>query len=294
MTSATLRVLLAELIDYAGLFPPASLSMADAVRGYASYRASPDAWALGRLVAPVARLDELADAATAAHVGDDPWRISALLGSDVVADLALIRAWNDAHRGRLAVDVVEARTATPAAIAATSQEVAGVLTLYAELPVADDPASLIEAVAKAGARAKIRTGGVEPAAFPTAAQVARFIHRCVTANVAFKATAGLHHPVRARYPLSYAPDAPTGTMFGFLNVFVAAALARTGVSERELARVLDERDRRAFVFTDDAVCWQQHEVPTAVLMAARTSFAISFGSCSFREPLDDLHQLGLL
>jgi hypothetical protein len=293
MASAALRILLAELIDYAGLFPPAALPMAAAVRGYASYRASADAWALGRFVVPVARLDELAQTATSLGA-DGEWHISALLGNDVTADLDVIRAFNDAHRGRLVIDVVEARTPTPDAVATASQATMAGLTVYAEVPVADDPATLIDAIARAGVRAKIRTGGVETSAFPTAAQVARFIHRCAVANVSFKATAGLHHPVRAEYPLSYAPDAPTGTMFGFLNVFVAAALARIGASESALTRVLEERDPRAFVLADDVVRWREHALPVTALADARANFAIAFGSCSFREPLDDLQHLGLL
>ncbi len=48
-----LRPLLSGLIDYAGLFPPAAVSMADAVANYAAYRTSADAWALGRFVLPV-------------------------------------------------------------------------------------------------------------------------------------------------------------------------------------------------------------------------------------------------
>lgn len=293
MASAALRILLAELIDYAGLFPPAALPMAEAVRGYASYRASTDAWALGRFVVPVARLDELAHAASSL-AGDCEWRISALLGNEVAVDLEGIRAFNDAHRGRLAIDVVEARAATPAAVASLSNAAAEGLTVYAEVPVADDPVSLIDAIARAGLRAKIRTGGVETSAFPTAAQVARFIHRCASASVSFKATAGLHHPVRAEYPLSYAPGAPTGTMFGFLNVFVAAALARVGVDEDELARVLEERAPRTFMLADDVVRWREHALPVSALAHARANFAIAFGSCSFREPLDDLRHLGLL
>ena len=53
-----LRILLRGLIDYAGLFPPASLDMADAVRNYAAYREGEHAWALGRFVVPAARLEE--------------------------------------------------------------------------------------------------------------------------------------------------------------------------------------------------------------------------------------------
>ena len=51
--------LLAGLVDYAGLFPPASEDMRDALENYASYRASDDRSALGRFIVPVSRLKEL-------------------------------------------------------------------------------------------------------------------------------------------------------------------------------------------------------------------------------------------
>src|SRR5690606_19531676 len=56
------RVLLSGIVDYAGLFPPAALTMWSAVQNYAAYRSGVDAWALGRFVAPAVRLHELATA----------------------------------------------------------------------------------------------------------------------------------------------------------------------------------------------------------------------------------------
>ena len=52
--------LLDELIDYAGLFPPAALDMSPAVDAFARHRAGPLAEALGRFVVPVGRLGSLA------------------------------------------------------------------------------------------------------------------------------------------------------------------------------------------------------------------------------------------
>jgi hypothetical protein len=54
--------LLRDLIDYAGLFPPASLDMAAAVANYDSYSRSEWNWILGRFIVPVARLGEFEEA----------------------------------------------------------------------------------------------------------------------------------------------------------------------------------------------------------------------------------------
>jgi hypothetical protein len=250
---------------------------------------------LGRFVAPVARLAELAaEAARHQRTPPGPWHLAALAGSDIGADLERVREINAAHEGQLLIDVVEAKLATAADIAAAARLVGRTATLHVELPIADDPRALVTAVRDAGVRAKVRTGGLTPDAFPTAAQLARFIARCAEAGVPWKATAGLHHPLRAEHRLTYERDAPRGTMFGFLNVFAAGAFARAGLPEAELAALLEERDVHALEFGDERLRWRGHELDLRQLADARESFAIAFGSCSFREPVDDLTQLALL
>jgi hypothetical protein len=83
-------------------------------------------------------------------------------------------------------------------------------------------------------------------------------------------------------------------MFGFLNVFIAAAMARTGLDEVGIARALEERDPEAFELGADAIRWREHSVSLDQLTTTRRDFALSFGSCSFREPIDDLCRLALL
>lgn len=295
MPSASLRALVAGLVDYAGLFPPASLPLAEAVERYASYRDSSDAWMLGRFIIPAAQLDALAaEAARYSDAAGVPWRLSALVGDAIAADVERIRSFNSAHGGRLLVDVAEVKAASAERIEQAARALGPELTVYVELPHESDPRSLLEVVQRAGVRAKIRTGGVTPDAFPTAAQIARFLARCAELMVPFKATAGLHHPLRGEHRLTYRADAPTATMFGFLNVFVAGALAVAGVREGELVELLEEREGAAFDFAADGLRWRSHRVTLAQLAWLRASFAVAFGSCSFREPVDDLRELALL
>src|ERR1017187_3330475 len=56
---ASLQALLANLIDYAGLYPPAALPLHDVAEKYAAYRASPYGWMLNRLVLPAAKFPEM-------------------------------------------------------------------------------------------------------------------------------------------------------------------------------------------------------------------------------------------
>jgi hypothetical protein len=83
-------------------------------------------------------------------------------------------------------------------------------------------------------------------------------------------------------------------MFGFVNVFLAGAFALDGMIERDVAELLEERDASAIIFAQESVRWRDHTITLDALGHARTSFAIAFGSCSFREPVDDLRHLALL
>ncbi len=294
MASVTaLRALLGDVVDYAGLFPPAALDMKSVVENYARYRASDDAWMLGRLVVPAARLGEITTVCASLDSRPVAWHISALLGDDVARDIAAILAFNRVRREELLVDSVEGRFGAAPAIAAAARLLDPPPAVFVELPTEPDPAAAISALAGHRFGAKIRTGGTTAGAFPSPALVLRFMGRCRDARVAFKATAGLHHPLRAEYPLTYEPNSVRGVMFGYLNVFLTAAFLRAGLMESEAVRLLEERDPTSLTTDEQGVRWRGHALAPQQLRDAR-SFATSFGSCSFREPVDQLRALGLI
>ena len=295
--SAITRILLGEVVDYAGLFPPASLDMAAAVAEYARYRDDPASWMLGRFVLPLNRLVEWEKAAAPAlaTIGDDdPWRLSVLGDAHQSAPVSRrIRDFNSRFLGRAYIDSAELKASGPDEVAYAGTLGEDGVAAYVEVPIAQDPLPWIEALVRAGARAKVRTGGVTSDAFPSAKQLARFIKRCVERRVAFKATAGLHHPLRAEYRLTYDDGAERATMFGFLNVFLAAALARAGGSEADLVPMLEERDPASVHLGEDVVEWRGKVIDAETLRLTRSRVAVSFGSCSFREPVDELAALRL-
>ena len=219
--------------------------------------------------------------------------LGVLVGEDVPADAIRMENFVAKHRGRVIADVVELKASDAERITRAGDTFGADrgVTTYVELPYVDDPRDLLFAVKKARLRAKVRTGGVTADVFPSASQLARFIARCAEVGVPFKATAGLHHPLRGEHRLTYQPDAPSATMFGFLNVFVAAALASIGATERELVDVLEERDAAAFNFTERELRWRERSVPLTRIQQTRDTFATAFGSCSFREPVDELREL---
>ena len=160
----------------------------------------------------------------------------------------------------LAADVVEVKAGSVRAVDALLDALPRDLQAYIEIPIDPDPAPLVAALARRGARAKVRTGGITPDAFPATSTLLRFLRACTAAGVPFKATAGLHHPLRAEYRLTYAPDSARGMMFGFLNVFLASAFLRQGMGDADAGALLEEGSLEAFRVTGEAIEWRGHRL----------------------------------
>ncbi len=317
---ASVRAFAEGLIDYAGLFPPAALPLEEAFRLYAGYRRHADAWMLGRFICPAARLSELAGLAfdgpqpsADGASGPGPLRIAALgrggtdAGTwlaDLGRDLEAIARFHAVARGQARVEALELRGAgavAPDLLAAAAGLLAAApagLEVFYEIPPSGDWRSAwTTSLAALGASRrpgtapgfKLRCGGITAEAFPTVEQVAFALDGCRGADVPFKATAGLHHPVRAH-------RAEVGTkMHGFLNVFGAALLSREHALDAEAIRpILEEEDPGAFSFGPDGFAWRGRRIGIDRIRSRRRDAAISFGSCSFDEPRDDLRALGLL
>jgi hypothetical protein len=298
----SIRALMQGIIDYAGLFPPASLDMLPTVTNYAAYREADVAWALGRLIVPVTRLGEF-EAAAQEFLPRDPqataWPLSVLATSDLQADLTAIHAFNERHavgteQGTAEIDTIEIKAASCEEIIAAMKLLPTRLMAYFEIPITDDPTRLVQTIRQVGARAKVRTGGTSHDLFPTPSDLLRFIQACVTADVPFKATAGLHHALRSEYRLTYDRGGATGTMYGFLNVFLSTAFLGAGMDGDAAIQVLTEQAPTAFQFTNDGVSWRSWQINNQTLLKMRQQHAISFGSCSFEEPIEELKAMKLV
>jgi len=287
-----LRTLVASVVDYAGLFPPATLDMRSAVAHFAECRASGDAWMLGRFVVQAARLEEWERAVAAlspdAALSWTGARISALLTGEFAREAELIAVFNRRAPFGVLVDAAEGRVTSSDAVLAMAAAMPDDVTLYCEVPHRDDPQALLDAVRSAHVRAKIRTGGVTTDAFPEPSEIVRFLRRCHELGVTAKATAGLHHPLRGEYRLTYDADAVRGVMYGYLNVFLAAAAIRAGASDAVADRILTATDAGSISVANDSVSVSGFSIAAAVLAETRERGLVSFGSCSFREPVDEL------
>ena len=254
-TTGARHALLSRLIDHAALFPPASLPMDAALEVDRAARATPHAWMLHRFLVPASRLVEL-------PAGFDP-----PLG--VVVDVDALGTLSEQ------VDVVEARLERAAAVEGID------VPVFLEVWPGDE--EKLDAVAERGAGAKVRCGGPTPDMFPSPAELAAFICGCRDRGLVFKATAGLHHPIR------------DGIVHGFLNLLGAAVLAHAdGATPQDLVAVLLEEDARALGVTDEAFTVRGRAFGAEAVAAARERLFTGYGSCSFSEPVEDLRGLRIL
>ncbi len=277
---------LAGLIDYAGLFPPASLDMGDAIAGYRRARSGSESWIVDRFICPASRLHELGEL--------DEGRVSALITADLSDPVALqddlVAVKDFISSAAVPVAAVEARMPDdPAAGVRAISELAAVVTpVFAEIPH-DAVYRGLAALASCGpgVGAKLRCGGTNAAAFPSATTVAAFIHEAVRLRVPFKATAGLHHPVR-----HFDPDI-RGHRHGFVNLLTAAAVAGAGGAPADVESAVAETDPGTFRMNADGLYWGSEEFDADAIAAARRVFA-AYGSCDFDEPVVDLREHGWL
>ncbi len=259
-----------------------------AQREYETARAGPFAWILGRFIIPAAMLESGSEFnaafSTILDGGSDQLTVAALRGENVAI---------------AALEIPLPQTLSPDAMPRAIHELReriddaglGHLATFVEIPRSEHWPDLLpdamSALSQARLGAKLRCGGVSVEAFPSVEEVADFVIAANRSGVPFKATAGLHHPIRHRDPAS------GFVMHGFLNVLAAAALA-PAVDQKTLRNVIAEEEPRAFAFDDSSFAWRAERIGIPRLEATRRSAFVAYGSCSFCEPIEDLSGLGIL
>ena len=304
MPPASLRALLAHSIDYAGMFPPCRLPLQLALKNQADYVRTADAWMLGAFVLATEQFNaarELLSEFDAQH----PLRVAALgprtASADVFLDAvdaaeAAIRAFARHNVDLISISHLEMLLPNDVNIAVLNEarSILGDLPVFWEAPPerAEQTIALLAEFNSDAESAtfgyKLRSGGVTADAFPTSMQIAKALVTPATHQLPLKFTAGLHHPLR-----QYRSEVET-KMHGFLNVLGAGVLsAEHRWDADQTAIMLDDENPKSFSFTDDLFSWREWRIETERL-DYRRRFIVSFGSCSFDEPRDDLRALNLL
>ncbi|MEY2480169.1 MAG: hypothetical protein QOI04_1096 [Verrucomicrobiota bacterium] len=305
MPAASLRALLAQSIDYAGLFPPCSLDLETALKNHAQYVRSADNWMLGAFILPVEKFEGAA-ASFSQFDHKHPLRISALgpkaenakdFRGALQSTVAAIKSFAAQHVDLVAINQLEMALPENVDLALLTETDAMFgemkLNVFWETPAdaAEETIALLAQHHKKNPRVfgyKLRTGGVTADAFPLSTQIATALIAATRHHVPIKFTAGLHHPVH-----QFRKEVET-KMHGFLNVLGAGVLvAEHDWDERQTIEMLEDEDAASFSFEDTVFAWRDWEVAIDRIKARR-KFVTSFGSCSFDEPREDLRALGLL
>ena len=292
---AAARILLSHALDYAGLFPPARLDMAAALQEFMHLRESPEAWALGRFLLPAKRWPDFERELCRHSAMHADFEISLIF--DSMAELQSCPPATPQHfMGRItAVEMKESLWSGQIGFPSKLDQIPQ--AQWIEITPGDDLSRKLHSLKQTGKFAKLRCGGLTPEAFPSTEAVADFILAAAQSDIAWKATAGLHHAIRSRH----SPDLgqPACMMHGYLNLFLAAALAWdlagkgivTQATRDKVRDILEENDPQAFTLNDDGALWRGLSIGNAVLLDSRQKFLSSFGTCSFLEPMQELRRL---
>lgn len=288
-TAAPPRALFRGLVDDAAVFPPGSAPMPEAVPAHLRHRAAWYADVVGPFLVPVTGVDAFQAAAglatrTPIRVGviADPTSADPLAGA-----LDAVRRLADGGRAEpVAVEVPLPRgthqgEAAAGLLARLGETLPSGVRAWVEVQREDGWREALRRIADSGAEVggKLRTGGTSAQAFPSAAELAAFVHEAVAVGVPVKLTAGLHTALRG-------PD-PTGAHHhGVLNVICAVHAATGGATAEDLVDLLEQTEA-------DPLVTAVRAMGPGGAAAVRATFA-SFGCCGVTDPVGDLVGLGLL
>jgi hypothetical protein len=309
------------LVDYAGLFPPAALPLRETLQNYVTYVGGSDSPMLGRLILPVTQFqaaEELLRAMRLPHSVP----VSCLVAKSVtIAEsrtrlgeaVGIIAAFRDDPKSIIDPQVIEMALPEEVTEGISELELGGyvhqlqaimdnadlTLPFFIEpvlggdtLALSDSLTAVLDAHNHAGYEPrlgwKLRCGGLSKEAFPSSETLSRFIIAAARHGVPLKATAGLHHPFPVIDPVAGA------RMHGFVNLIAAMACAIRYPSDRQpVVDILNDDDPGSFLIGDLGLHWGEHMFSLDRLKKVRSEGLLSFGSCSFDEPRDDLRSNGI-
>lgn len=320
----TLQPFMNEIIDYAGMFPPSGLPFDEAFTNYLSYNDHTCSSFLSRFIIPAGVIPKVSGFDEEIRKRNRTVPFSILLPpaesreefiSEITKKLKPVHDLKAYFQGLVSTDVLETRIPLSVAeadrneIKETLLELISTIIdadlnvthLFVETHFSDDWLKTVPVFIKSISEInekhdlplsigfKLRCGGTEAHQFPDIQQVALAIEECEQHKLAMKFTAGLHHPIR------HFNESVDTKMHGFINVFGAAALLfHNKIDASDLPLILSDEHDGSFIFDDQFFSWKQASIPTKQIIEARDRFCMSYGSCSFIEPIEDLTHLNLL
>ncbi|MCG9894135.1 MAG: hypothetical protein MH204_01505 [Fimbriimonadaceae bacterium] len=286
--SAVAEILFGLVMDDAGLFPPASLSMAEAVRRHAAARESGLSVLVDSILCPAARLSELADEAESqgAFTSGEAWEVKVILsaqdGTVTRSVLAQDRPRLGAQAWLTVVGLEAAWSGSPHVLRPLQRLAEEVdAPLFLEVGWGDGwRERMDEALSTWEAfQFKGRMGGTAPV--PPSALVAEWLGECADLEAGLRCTAGLHHALTH------------DEGYGYLNILAAVCGAYAhDLRGEDLVAILEMREADRVEIGDEAFVFGQHSFTAAECELARSAFD-GFGTCDLETPYRELERFGL-
>ncbi|WP_136808872.1 hypothetical protein [Desulfosediminicola flagellatus] len=292
----SLHAFLTGLIDYAGFFPPAQLNLETSLNNFGLYLSQDYGWMLSRCILPCNELENIQK--------DYDFRYSVIVSSAVTAEeieslskfsknITMIEVSiadsdrNSAQYTEMLAHIIsrlELANLSNIRLFIEANQIAPVVDAIVQYNCSQTGSGSISAIGY-----KLRCGGTTSKAFPAVERVAEVITTCSTRKIPFKFTGGLHQPLRYYHPEMAIMQ------HGFINVFGASLLyAANRLPEDQIIECLEDEDATNIHFTDEQFSWKSYTLSTSEIDTLRENRIVSFGSCSFEEPLEGLAGLGLL
>lgn len=325
-----LKSFLSGIVDYAGLFPPASLSLKTAMEEYVKYRHSDYDWMLSRFIITTAQFDNLRNLSLKDHQLPDPLRLSVTTkGTKSETDFLSMMESICSDTIQLHKEIPELiqtqllEIKLPESILSqwNAEEMYNIIdhsvhmvskhpllphNIFFEVPGFEFDAELAKKVIHAISEHNktVEQDDLEQYKFSgfkircggvEAFQFPPAEYLAETIINARDAGVPLKFTAGLHHPVRLFHSSVQTKMFGFLNVFGAGILAYAhDLSTQKIQEILEDEESGHFSFSGNDFSWKDLSVSFSEIQTLRKEALISFGSCSMAEPVEDLQDLGLI
>jgi len=313
----SLNIFMHELLDYAGLFPPALLSLEESLENFVLYHEHKQKKWLGKFILPANKindsililnkqnsfltLNKKAEFSIILSSCETISEYSKTLSLDFTVLLNLLKHYSKN------IEIKSFEFLPPKEIF-YSKKYDGlnyILThfysfldnaklkaeVFIEITLSEDIESIVNIIKNYENKfnkkisIKMRTGGISPEQIPSSYEIANAISTYAASKTPLKATAGLHVPIP-----NFNNHVGT-TLHGFLNVFSCMLLCYDqNLSVSIMEKLLLECKYINFKFTEKGLFVNNYFLDNKKILYLRQNYIKSFGTCSFIEPIEHLEK----
>lgn len=327
----TLKLFMDKAIDYAGLFPPANLSMDESIKNYADYSNGNDSHLISHFICPVTRFWEFEKSIAGSTLGNSLIPVSALgrkpetvesLSEMVNYDLDVIKKFADCNSTQVGVDVLE--MCLPLGVSSVQEKYLGGISdvvnkldelnfglihpfnIFFEVTISsswqDEILAVINTIVKIknnlnkkGGENNYLMGFKFRCGGLKIEQYPTVVQTAYCIKMCIDNDVPLKLTAGLHHPFRHYNKFAQTKMHGFVNIFAAVLLGKAHkLEEKTLFEIVEDESYKNFRFDDKSFSWKEIKITIDQILDGRNNNIISYGCCSFDEPREDLRGFGLL